>query len=325
MFCPSCRAEYRAGYRVCATCEVELVAELPVETREQDLWTAPSVVVWQGAEEARAKELATQLDMAGIPAMTKAETGGDVFRVLVFPATEQVARDVLLLPASEFALPEDLRELENRVAVCPICAADLYYKSRVCGRCLAEGLPPEQEEEVESVQAVSVHHPGDARLIHNKLRMAGIPFHMSGLGPGDVVLPRAPLQAGRYVCWVLPKDLEAAQAVIRSVPLQVVPFDTAPSRADDEPSHRDDFETLGYVDVWHGSDRETAEALRFAFRETEIESVVEGSPTGALRVQVPPDDAARAKVIVTQIVEGVSMDEFAALDEGEQPPDESAS
>jgi hypothetical protein len=30
-FCPSCRAEYREGFRRCEECDVELVAELPAQ------------------------------------------------------------------------------------------------------------------------------------------------------------------------------------------------------------------------------------------------------------------------------------------------------
>ena len=36
MYCPSCKAEYRPGFTVCADCDVELVYELPEETPEED-------------------------------------------------------------------------------------------------------------------------------------------------------------------------------------------------------------------------------------------------------------------------------------------------
>ncbi len=36
MFCPECRAEYRAGFTRCADCDVDLVQELPVELTETE-------------------------------------------------------------------------------------------------------------------------------------------------------------------------------------------------------------------------------------------------------------------------------------------------
>ena len=31
MFCPQCKAEYRAGFTKCSDCDVDLVKELPVD------------------------------------------------------------------------------------------------------------------------------------------------------------------------------------------------------------------------------------------------------------------------------------------------------
>lgn len=55
MYCPNCRAEYRAGFSRCAGCEVELVEELPplsaedLEARENerpDLAKTPYFLAW---------------------------------------------------------------------------------------------------------------------------------------------------------------------------------------------------------------------------------------------------------------------------------------
>ncbi len=35
MYCPNCRSEYRSGFTRCNDCDVELVAELPVEAKTE--------------------------------------------------------------------------------------------------------------------------------------------------------------------------------------------------------------------------------------------------------------------------------------------------
>ena len=45
MFCPQCKAEYRAGFTRCADCDVDLVHELPVAEEPAH---APQEIVWSG-------------------------------------------------------------------------------------------------------------------------------------------------------------------------------------------------------------------------------------------------------------------------------------
>jgi len=82
MFCPRCRAEYRAGFHRCSDCDIELVEQLPADppprvhrqSSESDhaelviLRTYPTVV---DAELAK-----TALDSVGIDSMVRSDNGG---------------------------------------------------------------------------------------------------------------------------------------------------------------------------------------------------------------------------------------------------------
>ena len=61
MYCPVCKAEYRAGFTECAECHVTLVSELPKED-------APSTyaVLWKGENVDFATKLVEQLEAAQI-------------------------------------------------------------------------------------------------------------------------------------------------------------------------------------------------------------------------------------------------------------------
>lgn len=64
MYCPNCRTEYRAGFKVCADCDVALVEELP---QEHSTETPEGVVsVWTGDDDRLRAEACTALEGAGI-------------------------------------------------------------------------------------------------------------------------------------------------------------------------------------------------------------------------------------------------------------------
>ncbi|PYS44943.1 MAG: hypothetical protein DMG13_33080 [Acidobacteria bacterium] len=82
MFCPRCRAEYRAGFHRCSDCDIELVEQLPAD--------APPRVHRRSSESAHAElvilrtyptvidaELAkTALDSVGIDSMVRSDNEG---------------------------------------------------------------------------------------------------------------------------------------------------------------------------------------------------------------------------------------------------------
>ena len=66
MFCPECKAEYRAGFTRCADCDVELVAALP-EAGHGSMGRANMQEVWSGEEQQSCVEICLVLREAGIP------------------------------------------------------------------------------------------------------------------------------------------------------------------------------------------------------------------------------------------------------------------
>jgi len=64
MFCPLCRTEYRAGFKICGDCQLPLVDELPA-------WNTPEAfaVLWNGENAVFAERLLEALKKAGIGAV----------------------------------------------------------------------------------------------------------------------------------------------------------------------------------------------------------------------------------------------------------------
>jgi hypothetical protein len=73
MFCPQCKAEYRAGITACADCEVELVSSLPAaeDTTADSQAKGPLVPLWEGDNLALHTSLMEALDAAKIPYFSK--------------------------------------------------------------------------------------------------------------------------------------------------------------------------------------------------------------------------------------------------------------
>ena len=101
MFCPQCRAEYRAGFVRCSDCNVELVDHLPVDLRPIDLprgseTNHPELVVVRTYQSGLDADLAkTALEAAGIESMVRSDNEGSQSPGLSF------ARGVELLVRSE--------------------------------------------------------------------------------------------------------------------------------------------------------------------------------------------------------------------------------
>jgi hypothetical protein len=67
MFCPICRAAYRAGFSHCSDCEVDLVQHLPVEHPALVPSEAPVERVWTSDEQESCVYVCAGLSAAGIP------------------------------------------------------------------------------------------------------------------------------------------------------------------------------------------------------------------------------------------------------------------
>jgi hypothetical protein len=68
MFCPECRAEYRAGFKTCSDCHVDLVDELPAASAVAVTASDANLQqVWNGASQEDCVMYCTELREAQIP------------------------------------------------------------------------------------------------------------------------------------------------------------------------------------------------------------------------------------------------------------------
>jgi hypothetical protein len=98
MYCPQCKAEYRAGFTRCADCDVELVREL-APSPDAELDKDPFCQFWRGEDPRVFAELREVLGGAGIPYRT-AELLEHAFNLMRFPEFR------LAVPFSKFEQAE---------------------------------------------------------------------------------------------------------------------------------------------------------------------------------------------------------------------------
>ena len=96
MFCPQCKAEYRAGFTRCSDCDVELVKQLPVDPPPVSETDHPQLVVVRTYPSHVDADLArTALEAAGIDSMVESDDQGGQSPGLAF------TRGIALLVKSE--------------------------------------------------------------------------------------------------------------------------------------------------------------------------------------------------------------------------------
>src|SRR2546426_2725108 len=114
MFCPRCRAEYRAGFTLCSDCNIELVDELPVDPpptrppRSSEIDHPDPVVIRTYPSVIDANLARTLLDAAGIGSMVRSDNKGGQSPGLAF------ARGVeLLVGVDDVEAAEDVLAIES--------------------------------------------------------------------------------------------------------------------------------------------------------------------------------------------------------------------
>src|SRR5215475_12182569 len=96
MFCPQCKAEYRAGFAKCSDCDVELVQQLPVDAAHISETDHPQLVVVRTYPSHVDADLARMaLEAAGIESMFGSDDQGGQSPGLTF------TRGIALLVRSE--------------------------------------------------------------------------------------------------------------------------------------------------------------------------------------------------------------------------------
>jgi Putative prokaryotic signal transducing protein len=107
MFCPRCKAEYRAGFSKCSDCDIELVEQLPANpphTRRKAEADHPELVVIRTYPTTIDAELAkSALESVGIESMLRSDSKGSQSPGLAF------ARGVeLLVRADDVEAADDI-------------------------------------------------------------------------------------------------------------------------------------------------------------------------------------------------------------------------
>jgi hypothetical protein len=107
MFCPHCRSGFRDGFTRCNDCDVDLVAELPLEQdlpEGTDLSTYVPVATVQG--QLQLGQVRSFLESNGIPS----ETQGESMRTVYGFSVDGLAAVQVLVPQEQAVAAKDLLE-----------------------------------------------------------------------------------------------------------------------------------------------------------------------------------------------------------------------
>jgi hypothetical protein len=107
MFCPRCKAEYRAGFRKCTDCDIELVEELP-SRQTSELLNAERVVVRTYPTVIEAELAKTALESVGIDSMVRSDNEGGQSPGLTFTRGAE-----LLVRADDAEAADDMLDVEG--------------------------------------------------------------------------------------------------------------------------------------------------------------------------------------------------------------------
>src|ERR1700722_2419519 len=104
MFCPECKAEYRAGFTRCSDCGAELVEQLDARASAGASASAadPNVaeVLWTGVDARVRGEVVRLREVGMLPGMTQ-----NVYGILVQARDRDAARNALQAPGLREAIP----------------------------------------------------------------------------------------------------------------------------------------------------------------------------------------------------------------------------
>jgi hypothetical protein len=211
--------------------------------------------------------------------------------------------------------------------ICPVCKAE--YRRGVtqcndCGVSLVDTLeasamelqPQPQEGEGELVSVWSGNDPGECATVKEALEKAGIPF-TDQASRGYFIFPSMRL---RVEIRVPSSDAERARKLLLDLEGRVDPQELTPEEIEslalpesdvlddredtttwnDLPDSWDDDEAVS--EVWSGEKEEFATTLVACLREIGIPSR-KLTESGRTRLLVRPEDEARAKEIVREVVE----------------------
>ncbi len=344
MYCPVCKAEYRPGFRRCASCDVELVASLDDETEIQygefdaaaaeslhvELWRGDDIVLFNELQESL-QETRTEFRVEGgegnwrkpfLLGLSANPTGHlAVFvrsselpaaREALASALKRTPRKRLLFDAESQSAGELLPE---NALICPLCESlpEEGSQCSICGIPLVNGAEFNASELSEHLW--QGEHPGVFEEILQGLRLEQIPHYT----PQRVMARRLhkPCCNSRLCVLVLTADARRAYCVVEAA--------FAHWRVDEdndlgirgsvrravEEETDDNSEWIpgerGAL-LWDGPVREIARSVRDCLRENDIISRLEKDSRKGFLVYVRVRDIERAKAIVLELLHATPPD-----------------
>ncbi len=198
---------------------------------------------------------------------------------------------------------------------CPLCRAEYREGFIRCSDCDVELVTFIQEEHVEDNPVECAWRGTDpvafSRVV-DALREASVPHHVKATS--DHLFFEFGTPRPFYEVQVLRSDLLAAQRLLEGIsespPLaRHERLETPSEELEDRVGpmisvRRERNSSEASVEVWSGDDTEIARALCDCLRENEIGCRTRGDPSSRESILVWPDDEARAREIIRQVVEG---------------------
>jgi hypothetical protein len=342
MFCPQCRAEFRPGFTRCSDCDVELV-ENYMETVHHPTAKKVAVSdqydaqLWSGTDPHLYVALLGSLwnkkvacygvpryppipDSVGGQQPDATEPGG--FEVWVSEQKLPLARWILDSSCEEFDKARHqqhlakanvgLRELSPETnGVCPLCFGEFTTASSYCPNCGVPLRSPGMGTEDSARTLCDLGHPKFITELRKALQAAGIAFNNSNLFSADIFAGRFHIPNCELV--VLEQDFERATQVMSQV-FQRWEFEPSagfginrdllpsywPVRATDNNWFVEDVSAL----VWSGENLGLLGAIGRGLQEHEIPYRAETEQWGSAKLFSHPEDEARAREIIREVVEG---------------------
>jgi hypothetical protein len=200
---------------------------------------------------------------------------------------------------------------------CPLCQAEFQEPLTVCPNCGARMFAGKDEAEEQAPRTLlwQGNHPGFWQQLEAALEEDRIP-HWSERRNVSLMYP-GPLDEASFCVFVLDSDLDRAKRSLSSVEGSFTTDESAKIGVADtiHLTHSALASTVGRwdadaqgVSVWSGKDEALAEFLRDALRANSLEFRTYGNAGQLQKVEVHPEDAARAKEIVREIVEGTPLE-----------------
>jgi hypothetical protein len=231
-WCPSCREEYRQGFKTCIDCGAELVDELPppgktpAAAKTEDICDTflTTAADWQ-----EARVLESFLKAEGIPLMNAAgelyvplrrvEDAKAIVDSVRGAAGEMDGQEVSRKGAGEYRPPQRKNRRpappgDSHTLWCPRCGTEYRQGFRLCGDCgaklvaspeeIVEDDPPEEgNDEINSfcdAYLATVTGSAEAETVASALNEDGIPAVKAARGSGvDIYVPEEWLDAARDV------------------------------------------------------------------------------------------------------------------------------